>query len=193
MSGKLYLKNRQQTDGYSSPWPKKQAILIRVWEVVWTLFVRWLPKPFYRWHVLLLKLFGCQIHGHVFIAPSCRIYAPWLLEIGNRSCLGSRSEVYNLGSVYIGERTTLAQYVYICNGTHDLSNSILPLLVGDIEIGNDVFVGAKAIILPGLKLGNGSIVGAGSVLTKNTDEFKIYAGNPAKYIKERLFKNIQNG
>ena len=155
--------------------------------------MRWLPKPFYRWHVLLLKLFGCQIHGHVFIAPSCRIYAPWLLEIGNRSCLGPRSEVYNLGSVNIGERTTLAQYVYICNGTHDLSNSILPLLVGDIEIGNDVFVGAKAIILPGLKLGNGSVVGAGSVLTKNTDEFKIYAGNPAKYIKERLFKNIQNG
>ena len=115
------------------------------------------------------------------------------MEIGNRSCLGPRSEVYNLGSVYIGERTTLAQYVYICNGTHDLSNSILPLLVGDIEIGNDVFVGAKAIILPGLKLGNGSVVGAGSVLTKNTDEFKIYAGNPAKYIKERLFKNIQNG
>lgn len=193
MSGKLYMKNRQQIDGYSSPWPKKQAVLIRVWEVVWTLFVRWLPKPFYRWHVLLLKLFGCKIQGHVFIAPSCRIYAPWLLKIGNKSCLGPRSEVYNLGSVNIGERTTLAQYVYICNGTHDLSDPILPLLVGDIEIGNDVFVGAKAIILPGLKLGDGSVVGAGSVLTKNTEEFNIYAGNPAIYIKKRIIKNIQNG
>lgn len=185
MSGKLYMKNGSQTDGYSSPWPKGQAILIRVWEVVWTLFVRWLPKPFYRWHVLLLKMFGCKIHGHVFIAPSCRIYAPWLLEMGEHSCLGTRSEVYNLGPVKIGERTTLAQYVYVCNGTHDLANPILPLLVGDIEIGDDVFVGAKVIILPGLKLGNGSVVGAGSVLTKDTESFGIYAGNPAKFLKKR--------
>ena len=186
MSGKLYMKNSLQTDGYSSPWPKRQAIMIRVWEVVWTLFVRWLPKPFYRWHVFLLKLFGCKIHGHVFVAPSCRIYAPWLLEMGNLSCLGTRSEIYNLGPVKIGERTTIAQYTYICNGTHDLSKPALPLLVGDIEIGNDVFVGAKAIILPGLKLGNGSVLGAGSVLTKDTEPFRIYVGNPARNIKERI-------
>lgn len=187
MSGKLYMKNSCQTDGCSSPWSKEQAILVRVWEVVWTLLVRWLPKPFYRWHVLLLKMFGCKIHGHVYIAPSCRIYAPWLLEMGDHSCLGTRSEVYNLGPVKIGERTTLAQYVYVCNGTHDLSNSILPLLVGYVEIGADVFIGAKAIILPGLKLGNGSVVGAGSVLTKDTEAFRIYAGNPARNIKERIF------
>lgn len=186
MSGKLYMKNDNQTDGYSSPWPKRQAIMIRVWEVVWTLFVRWLPKPFYRWHVLLLKMFGCKIHGHVFIAPSCRIYAPWLLDIGERSCLGSRSEVYNLGPVKIGKKTTLAQYSYICNGTHDLSNPALPLLVGDVVIGDDVFVGAKVIILPGLNLGNGSVVGAGSVLTKDTEAFGIYAGNPAKFLKKRI-------
>lgn len=186
MSGKLYMKNSCQVDGYSSPWSRKQAILIRVWEVVWTLFVRWLPKPFYHWHVMLLKMFGCKIHGHVYIAPSCRIYAPWLLEMKSRSCLGSRSEVYNLGPVTVGERTTIAQYAYICNGTHDLSNPILPLLVGDIEIGNDVFVGAKAIILPGIKLGDGSVVGAGAVLTKDTEPFMIYAGNPARKIKGRM-------
>lgn len=187
MSDKLYMKNGCQTDGYSSPWPKGQAILIRVWEVVWALFVRWLPKPFYRWHVLLLKMFGCKIHGHVFIAPSCRIYAPWLLEMGEHSCMGARSEIYDLGPVKIGERTTIAQYAYICNGTHELSNPNLPLLVGDVEIGDDVFVGAKAIILPGLKLANGCVVGAGSVLTKNTESFRIYAGNPARYIKDRVY------
>lgn len=181
------MKNRHQVDAYSSPWPRGQAVMIRVWEVVWTLFVRWLPKPFYRWHVVLLKMFGCKIHGHVYIAPSCRIYAPWLLEMGDHSCLGTRSEVYNLGPVKIGERTTLAQYVYVCNGTHDLSNPILPLLVGDVEIGDDVFIGAKAIILPGLKLGNGCVVGAGAVLTKDTENYRIYAGNPARNIKERIF------
>lgn len=182
------MKNRYQKDGYSSPWPKSQAILIRIWELVWTLFVRWLPKPFYRWHVFLLRIFGCKVHGHVFIAPSCRIYAPWLLEIGNRSCLAPRSEVYNLGPVKIGERVTIAQYTYICNGTHDLSNPILPLLIGNIGIADDVFIGAKAIILPGLNLSNYSVVGAGAVLTKDTEPYGIYAGNPAKFIRKRIIR-----
>ena len=189
MSGNVYLKNKNQKDAYSSPWDKKEAIMIRVWEVVWTFFVRWLPKPCYRWHVWLLKRFGCQIHGHVFIAPSCRIYAPWLLEIGCNSCLGSRSEVYNLGPVVIGERTTVAQHVYLCNGTHDFSTHVMPLLVGNMKIGNDVFIGAKAMILPGLQIADGCIVGGGAVLVKDTIKYGIYAGNPAKYIKQRVIND----
>lgn len=185
---KLYLKNKNQHDSCASPWRKKEAVMIRVWEVVWTLFVRWLPKPFYRWHVLLLKAFGCKIKGHVFIAPTARIYAPWLLTIGNGSCLATRSEVYNLGPVEIGERTTIAQYVYLCNGTHDLSLPYLPLVVGDMRIGSDVFVGAKALILPGLEIADGTVVGAGAVLTKDTEKNGIYAGNPAKLIKQRIIK-----
>ena len=69
-----------------------------------------------------------------------------------------------------------------------MSDPILPLMVGDIEIEDDVFVGAKALILPGLHLGKGSIVGAGSVLTKNIDEMDIYGGNPAKFIKKRVIR-----
>lgn len=191
MGGRIYKKKSNQNSSIECPWTKKEATLIRVWEVVWTLFVRWLPKPFYRWHVLLLKLFGCKIHGHVFIAPTARIYAPWLLEIGNKSCLATRSEVYNLGPVRIGEKVTVAQYAYICNGTHDLSDPILPLLVGDITIEDNVFIGAKAIILPGLTIAEASVVGAGAVLTKDTEPFSIYGGNPAKFIKKRNISNYE--
>lgn len=185
MVSKLYHKNKNQRDAYSSPWPKKEAIMIRIWEVVWTLFVRWLPKPFYRWHIFLLKLFGAHIGGHPFIAPTARIYAPWLLTVGDRSCIATRSEIYNLGPVIIKERVTIAQYAYICNGSHDLSDNKLPLVVGDVVIDNDVFIGARAIILPGLHLCRYSVVGAGAVLTQNTTDFGIYAGNPARFIKER--------
>lgn len=188
MSGKLYLKNSEQKDAYSSPWNKREAIMIRVWEVVWTLFVRWLPKPFYRWQVWLLKRFGCKIKGHVFIAPSCRIYAPWLLTMGKNSCLGPRSEVYNLGPVSLGERVTVAQYVYLCNGTHDFTTPVMPLVVGDMQIDDDVFIGAKSIILPGLHVAEGCVVGAGAVLAKDTEPFGIYAGNPARFIKKRSFE-----
>lgn len=185
---RLYLKNVYQSSPTKSPWKRSEAIKIRIWEVVWTLFVRWLPKPFYRWHVLLLRLFGCKIHGHVFIAPTVRIYAPWLLEMDEMACLATRSEVYNLGYVKIGKRVTVAQYSYICNGTHDLSTPVMPLVVGNIEINDDVFIGAKSLILPGLTMKEGSVLGAGSVLTKDTEPWGIYGGNPAKFLKKRVMK-----
>lgn len=185
---RLALKNKDQKDAYTSPWDKKEAILIRVWEFVWTVFVRWMPKFCYRWYLILLKMFGCKISGRPFIAPSCRIYAPWLLTIENKACLGLRSEVYNLGPVTIRERACIAQYVYLCNGTHDLSDERLPLLVGNMEVEKDVFIGAKAIILPGLLIREGSVVGAGAVLTKDTEPYSVYAGNPARYIKRRILK-----
>lgn len=163
--------------------------MIRVWEVVWTLTVRWLPKPFYRWHVLLLRLFGCKTSGHHYVAPTCRIYAPWLLTLGDHCALGSRAEIYNLGPVKIGARTTIAQYAYLCNGTHDFSDDRLPLVVGNMVIGDNVFIGAKAIILPGLHIDDYSIIGAGSVLTKDTEAWGIYAGNPARLIKHRTMRD----
>ena len=183
---RIHIKNKNQKDAYTSPWSKKESILIRIWELVWLLFVRWLPKFCYPWYCFLLKLFGCKIKGKPFIAPSCRIYAPWLLEINDKACLGLRSEVYNLGPVKIGERAVIAQYSYLCNGTHDFSDKKLPLLVGEMEIEKDVFIGAKSIILPGLLIREGSIVGAGAILTKDTENFGIYGGNPAKFIKKRV-------
>lgn len=185
---RIYIKNKNQKDAYTSPWSKKESILIRLWELIWTLVVRWLPKFCYPWYCFLLKLFGCKIYGKPFIAPSCRIYAPWLLEIHDKACLGLRSEIYNLGQVKIGKRAVIAQYSYLCNGTHDFNDEKLLLLVGDMEIEEDVFIGAKAIILPGLHISKGSIIGAGAVLTKDTEEFYVYGGNPAKILKERYSK-----
>lgn len=182
---KVYVKNSNQKDAYTSPWSKKESILIRVWELTWILFISWLPKFCYPWYCFVLKLFGCKIYGKPFISPSCRIYAPWLLEINDKACLGFKSEVYNLGPVTIGKRAVIAQYSYLCNGSHDFNSEILYLMIGNMKIEEDVFIGAKAIILPGLVIRKGSIVGAGSVLTKDTKEFGIYCGNPAKYIKYR--------
>lgn len=57
---------------------------------------------------------------------------------------------------------------------------------GDILIGNDVWIGYGAIILPGVKIGDGAVIGAGSVVTKNIDDYEIVAGNPARHIRYRF-------
>ncbi len=96
--------------------------------------------------------------GHVIIdPPHC-----WLIEIG--------------------DNVTLADGVYIL--AHDASTSkILNYTkIGRVRIGNNVFVGAKSIILPNISIGDNSIVGAGSIVTKDVPENVCVAGNPAKVI-----------
>ena len=61
-----------------------------------------------------------------------------------------------------------------------------PTCKGDIIIENDVWVGAKSTIMSGVKISNGAVIGAGSMVTKNVEPFAIYAGNPAKFIKFRF-------
>lgn len=178
-------KDPNQKSSVACPWPIKDVIKIKIWQLFWSVFISWLPKQFSFFHIAILKVFGARIKGHVFVAPSAKVRIPWLLEMGKGSCLAPYSEVYNLGFVRFGERVTLAQYAYVCNGTHDFSKRTLPLLVGDVLIEDDVFIGAKSIILPGLTIHKGSIIGAGSVVTKDVPAWTVVGGNPAKVIKER--------
>jgi putative colanic acid biosynthesis acetyltransferase WcaF len=181
----LYYKNINQKNAFTSAWSIKEILGIRLWNLIWKIFFSLSPKYFARWRIFLLKIFGAQIDWTVFIYPSAKIYVPWLLKMEGRSCLGPFSEVYNLGPVHFQDGATLSQYSYICNGTHDLSVSNLPLMVGKIEIGKNVFIGAKVIVLPGINIGEGSVVGAGAVVTKDVESWTVVAGNPAKFIKVR--------
>jgi putative colanic acid biosynthesis acetyltransferase WcaF len=78
---------------------------------------------------------------------------PWNLTLDHRACIGANVQVYNLGPVTIRARATVAQEVYLCTGTHDFENPLLPLVVGTIEIGEDAFIGARAFINPGVAVG----------------------------------------
>jgi acetyltransferase-like isoleucine patch superfamily enzyme len=64
-----------------------------------------------------------------------------------------------------------------------------PSCKGDIRIGNDVWIGAKATIMSGVNIGHGSIVAAGSLVTKDVEPYSIVGGNPAKHLKYRFDKN----
>lgn len=190
MSSKLWTKSKHQKDAYTSSWTLKEIFMIHLWRLVWNLFYKFTPKHiFNNWRILLLRIFGAKICGHPFVYPSSKIFAPWLISIGDKSCLGPCSEIYNLGPVEIKENVTISQYCYICNGTHDLTLPNLPLLIGNIVIGENVFIGTKALILPGIAIGENAVVGAGSVVTKDVAPWNIVAGNPAKFIKKRIIKD----
>jgi acetyltransferase-like isoleucine patch superfamily enzyme len=86
----------------------------------------------------------------------------------------------------------LAHNVSIVGGDHIFSNPNYPIIFSgrpQLErtvIGEDVWIGAYSIIIAGVKIGNGAIIGAGSVVTKDIPEYTIFAGSPAKFIKMRF-------
>jgi putative colanic acid biosynthesis acetyltransferase WcaF len=79
----------------------------------------------------------------------------------------------------------VAQEAYLCTGTHDFTNSVLPLVTRRILIGKGVFIGARAFIMPGISIGDHAIVGSCSVVTKSVDEGIVVAGNPAGQLRTR--------
>ena len=174
---------RQQTQ-FQSPWSLGERILLSLWHFTWTLCCIWTPKPFNPWRLFILKLFGAKIYGLPFVHQRARIQIPWNLTLEHRACLGDRANAYSLGSIIIGKSATIAQEAYLCTGSHDFSNPSMPLVVSNIIIEEYAFIGARAMILPGVKISKHAIVGAQSVVTRDVADYMVVAGNPAIVIRQ---------
>lgn len=133
----------------------------------------------------MLKVFGANLSGIPFIHSTARIQIPWNLTMQHRACLGECANAYSLGKIEILKGATVAQEAYLCTGTHDFQDFSLQLITKPITIGENSFIGARAMILPGVSIGKQAIVGAMSLVSKDVTDFQIVAGNPAKKIGER--------
>lgn len=112
------------------------------------------------------------------------------MKIGKDVYIGSDlklSDPINASYITIGNRVSIADNLYLINSSGP-NNSRLkkyyPRIIGKICIEDDVWIGVNVIILPGIHINRMSIIGAGSVITKDIDEFMIVAGNPAKIINK---------
>ena len=156
--------------------------------VLWSIFsvcFRYSPRLLYGWRNFILRMFGAKIGKGVKIFPSAKIMFPWNLEIGEGAVISWGVIVYNLGKITIGNQTVISQYTHICAGTHDYTSKDFTLLKTPIVIGSNVWVAADAFIGPTVNIGNGAVVAARSVVSKDVPENYIVAGHPAKKIKER--------
>ena len=176
----------KQSSPYNSPWSFKQRLRLFLWEICWALFCIWTPKFFNGWRILWLKIFGSKIYGRPFIHQRSRIKIPWNLILHNHACIGDRANIYSAGVIEIKEKATIAQEAYLCAATHDFSDPSLPLMTAKITIGENVFVGTRAFIMPGIEIGDNAVIGACSVVTKDMPKDMVCTGNPCRPIKQRF-------
>ena len=144
--------------------------------------------PFSALKVAVLRLFGATIGQGVRIKPGVKVKFPWRLTVGNHTWLGENLWIDNLAPVTIGDHVCLSQGVYLCTGNHDWEKPTFDLRLGEIHIESGSWVAAKAILGPGVTVGEGAILSLGGVTTRSLDPWTIYSGNPAQAVKPRSLK-----
>ncbi len=131
-----------------------------------------------------------RIGNNLWMNRNVRIECPEYLECGDNVVINMWTWINARGGVKIGNDVLIGPRVIIHSANHRFKNRDKPIrLQGHdfkkVTIGNDVWIGAGAIILPGVTIGDGAIVGAGAVVTKDVEPYAIVAGVPAKKIGER--------
>src|SRR5437764_9756053 len=175
----------EQSAAHESPWSAQDRARRLLWEFCWFVFCSWTPKPANPWRLFWLDLFGATIEGKPFVHQRARIAIPWHITLRDGACLGDRANAYSLGEIEIGPRATVAQEAYLSSASHDFNDPAMPLTVAKITIGEDAFIGARAFVLPGVRIGARAVVGACSVVTKDVPDNVIAAGNPCRMLKPR--------
>ncbi len=137
------------------------------------------------------RVFGMKIGSGSTIHMAFSTYNPSGIEIGNDTIIGEWAVLDGRDTLKIGNHVDIATGVMIYNSEHDINDEKFKAITSPVEIEDYVFIGPRAIILPGVRIGKGAIVAAGAVVTKDVGEFKIVGGVPAKEIGERSNRDPQ--
>ncbi len=146
----------------------------------------WLPVNSLK--IGLLRAFGAQIGKGVVIKPRVQIKYPWLLSIGDYSWIGEGAWIDNLCRVQIGAHACLSQGAYLLTGNHNYKKASFDLMVAPITLEDGVWIGAKAVVCPGITCYSHSVLSVGSIATSNLEAYTIYQGNPAGPVKKRTIE-----
>ena len=162
-----------------------------IWHLAYFLLFTWTPVPLHFWRCVVLRCFGAKIGKSNFIYPNVKIWAPWFLTTEDFVTLGPSCEVYNPGGIYLGHHTIISQNAYLCGATHDYNSQDFTYVKREIRTEPYTWICSRAIVLPGVVCGEGSVLGAGAVTSRALKAWTVYAGNPARELRERMRANCK--
>ena len=180
---------------YDNSWysPGRGSAVRALWFFVGSPILRCQLLPFSSVRRFILRSFGANVEHGVVLKPGVRVKYPWRLSIGAHSWIGEDVWIDNLVEVRIGANSCLSQGAYLCTGNHDWSDPFFGLRVLPIILEDGSWVGARALICPGVTIGESGVAAAGSVVMKSIPAFEIHSGNPAQFVKRRAFRQAARG
>ena len=156
-----------------------------IWRACWIVLYRWSPRPMHGWRAFLLRCFGARLGPGCTFYPASKVWAPWNLECADCVVAADGVEIYNPAPMRFGSHAILSQGAFVCGATHDYDDPRFPLLAYAMDFGAYSWVCARASVGPGVSMGEGSVLGLGSVATRDLEAWGVYAGVPAVKVKER--------
>ena len=135
--------------------------------------------------LIILRAFGATIGSGINIKPKVRIKNPWRLTLGDNCWIGESVWIDNLEDVIIGRNVCISQGAMLLTGNHDYTRIDFAYRLGKIHLEDGVWIGARAVVCPGVTCKYHAILTVNSVATKQLDAMNIYSGNPAVFIRPR--------
>jgi len=180
---------RLKLEEYKNRHSLKSKLMRVLWNSIWLLLFRPTPRGILNgWRRFLLRLFGAKIGKGVLVLPSCKIWQPWNLTMGDHSCLSEDVTCYSVDRITIGSQAVISQGAYLCCASHDITSPIMELTHQPIVIASQAWVAAQVFVAPGVTVGEGAVVGACAVVTKDVEPWTVVVGNPARFIKKRVLR-----
>jgi len=138
--------------------------------------------------VFMLKLFGANVGKGVVVKPGVIIKYPWKLFVGNNVWIGENVWIDNLANVTLHNNVCVSQGAMLLTGNHNYKKTSFDLIIGEITLNEGVWVGAKAVVCPGVTCESHAVLGVNAVANKDLKAFSIYSGNPAVFQKQRIIE-----
>lgn len=172
--------------------PKIINRLLTILSEFWLLILKvvgFIPLHFIR--RIFYQISGIKIPFSSTIHLGANFFKPSGIKIGENTIIGYGSFLDGRGGLTIGSHVDMASEVLIYTDEHDINSPSFGNSFAPVNIGDYVFIGPRAIILPGTTIGRGAIVAAGAVVTKDVPDFEVWGGVPAKKISDRKIKDLQ--
>lgn len=182
--------NKFYKEVYESEFPFSEKANRLIWNILYLVAFKNSPKIFFGWRSMLLRLFGAKIGVKCKIYPDVKIWSPANLSVGDGVIIGDNVNLYNIAPISIASEVTISQESMLCTASHNIESPNRELIFSPITVERGAWVFTGAFIHMGIKIGEGSIIGARSVVIKDVGPYDVVSGNPAIFLKKRKIDGL---